>query len=61
MCCVLTFYVRMLTVLLLVCVLQVPEGLELAVGSMKAGEHAIVTVTDPTLTAVPEGRYSTHS
>eukprot|EP00878_Enallax_costatus_P000765 GHUV01000883.1.p1 GENE.GHUV01000883.1~~GHUV01000883.1.p1 ORF type:complete len:637 (+),score=229.81 GHUV01000883.1:67-1911(+) len=33
----------------------VPEGLELAVGSMKAGEHAIVTVTDPALTSVPEG------
>eukprot|EP00775_Hariotina_reticulata_P005268 gene5268-5503_t len=34
---------------------QVPEGLELAVASMKAEEKAIITVTDPQMTKVPEG------
>uniref|UniRef100_A0A383W6I9 peptidylprolyl isomerase n=1 Tax=Tetradesmus obliquus TaxID=3088 RepID=A0A383W6I9_TETOB len=34
---------------------QVPEGLELAVHSMRAEEHALVTISDPALAAAPEG------
>jgi hypothetical protein len=34
---------------------QVPDGLELAVTSMRAEERALVTVTDPALAAAPEG------
>lgn len=43
--------------LVLRCVLflQVPEGLELAVHSMRAEEHALVTISDPALAAAPEG------
>ncbi|KAF6263773.1 hypothetical protein COO60DRAFT_342981 [Scenedesmus sp. NREL 46B-D3] len=34
---------------------QVPEGLELAVTSMRAAERALVTITDPALAEAPEG------
>jgi hypothetical protein len=41
--------------------LQVPEGLELAVSSMRAEEHALVTISDPALAAAPEGTQHMHS
>jgi hypothetical protein len=36
-------------------VMQVPDGLELAVNTMRSEERALITVSDPTLAAAPEG------
>jgi hypothetical protein len=35
--------------------LQVPDGLELAVNTMRSEERALITVSDPALAAAPEG------